>query len=94
MKLVDFSQCSSAGLCAGGAITQLATQQLTVTPNTWYDVRLEMVAGSTRVYVNGQQVLSSNADLGPLASSLTAGGVAIQTLRASADFDDVFAYRP
>lgn len=76
------------------AVTQLATQRLTVTPGTWYDVRLEIVAGITRVYVDGQQVLWSNADLGPIAPSLTAGGVAIQASRASADFDDVIAYRP
>ncbi len=77
-----------------GAITQLATQRLTVTPGTWYDVRLEMVAGSNRVYVDGQLVLMSNADLGPLAPSLTAGGVAIMASQASADFDDFIAYRP
>jgi len=77
-----------------GANTQLATQRLTVTPGTWYDVRLEMVANNTRVYVNGQEVLRTNADLGPLAPSLGAGGVTIQTFRASADFDDFFAYRP
>jgi hypothetical protein len=77
-----------------GVISQLTTARLTVTPGTWYDVRLETVAGSTRVYVNGQQVLSSNADLGPLAPSLGGGGVAITTYRASADYDDFFAYRP
>jgi len=46
------------------------------------------------VYVNGQQVLSSNADLGPLSPSLGGGGVSMMTGRASADFDDFIAYRP
>jgi hypothetical protein len=78
----------------GGNITQLATQRLTITPGTWYDVRLETAANHTRVYVNGVQVLSSNADLGPIPAAISVGGVALQTQNASADFDDLLAYRP
>jgi hypothetical protein len=77
-----------------GNITQLATQRFTVTPGTWYDLRLEIVANNTRVYVNGQQILQSKVDLGPVVPSLEGGGLALLTQQGSADFDDVISYQP
>jgi hypothetical protein len=65
-----------------------------VTPGTWYDLRLEIVANNTRVYVNGQQILQSKVDLGPVVPSLEGGGLALLTQQGSADFDDVISYQP
>jgi hypothetical protein len=77
------------------AVTQLATQRMTVTPGTWYDLRLEVINNSTRVFVNGQQILSSTADPGPAnPESLGVGMIALLTSRASADYDDLIAYQP
>jgi hypothetical protein len=77
-------------------IQQLATQRLAVTPGTWYDLRLEVVAGTTRVFVNDQLVLASNADPGPDNPQVdwSKGQVGLITHNATADFDDFLAYQP
>jgi hypothetical protein len=79
-----------------GAITQLATRAMTVTPGTWYTVRVETVAGRTRVYVNEQLQLSSNADPGPTVPNVnwSKGQVGFITYKATADFDEFLAYQP
>ena len=50
---------------ANGLITQLATRSMPVATGTWYRVRVEVVNGLTRVFVNNQLQLSTNADPGP-----------------------------
>jgi len=79
-----------------GAITQLATRSMTVTPGTWYTVRVELVGGLTRVYVNEQLQLSSSADPGPTVPNVSwsKGQVGLITYKATADFEDILAYQP
>jgi uncharacterized protein YndB with AHSA1/START domain len=79
-----------------GANTHLATRSMAVTPGTLYDVRLEVVGGLTRVFVNEQLQLSSSADPGPTVPNVSwsKGQVGIITYRATADFEDILAYQP
>ncbi len=80
-----------------GVLTQLATAPLTVTAGTWYDIRVEIVGGKTRVYVNGTLTLSSDADPGPgpgIYDTPGIGQVGLITYRATADFDDFKAWQP
>jgi hypothetical protein len=79
-----------------GANTHLATRSMAVTPGTLYDVRLEVVGGLTRVFVNEQLQLSSSADTGPTVPNVSwsKGQVGIITYRATADFEDILAYQP
>ena len=79
-----------------GAITQLATMRLAVTPGRWYTLRVEVVDNRTRVFVDGTQLLSSNADPGPDNPWGVAkrGRVGLITYKAAADYDDFVAYQP
>jgi hypothetical protein len=79
-----------------GAITQLATSPMTVTPGTWYSVRVEVVGGLTRVFVNEQLQLSSSADPGPTVPNVSwsKGQMGLITYKATADFEDILAYQP
>ena len=79
-----------------GAITQLATRAMTVNPGTWYTVRVEVVGGLTRVYVNEQLQLASSADPGPTVPNVSwsKGQVGLITYKATADFEDILAYQP
>jgi len=79
-----------------GAIQQLATRRFAVTPGTAYDVRLEVVAGTTRAFINDQLVLATNADPGPDNPQVdwSKGQVGLITHNATADFDDFLAYQP
>ena len=80
-----------------GAIQQLATRAIPVSAGTWYDLRVEVVGGLTRVFVNNELQLSTNADLGPTANELRPipmGQVGLVTYKATADFDDFRAYQP
>lgn len=80
-----------------GAVQQLALARVPITVGQWYTVRVEVVGTRTRVFVDNQQVLSSNADLGPVAGSqgwAGIGAVGVSTYKASADFDDFNAYQP
>jgi len=81
---------------ANGLITQLATRSMPVATGTWYRVRVEVVNGLTRVFVNNQLQLSTNADPGPAIPeySDSKGQVGLITYKATADFDDVVAYQP
>ena len=80
----------------GGTIEQLATRDVPVTIGTWYDLRVEVVGGLTRVFVNNQLQLSTNADLGPIDTirPIALGQVGLITYKATADFDDFRAYQP
>jgi hypothetical protein len=77
-------------------ITNLGVAALTVTPGTWYDVRVEVVSGLTRVFVNDQLLISTNADPGPVNPGVEwqMGRVGLVTYRATADFDNFLAYQP
>jgi hypothetical protein len=77
-------------------ITNLGVAALTVTPGTWYDVRVEVVNGLTRVFVNDQLLISTNADPGPVNPGVEwqMGRVGLVTYRATADFDNFLAYQP
>ena len=77
-------------------ITNLGVAALTVTPGTWYDVRVEVVEGLTRVFVNDQLLISTNADPGPTNPSVDwqKGQVGMITYKATADFDNFLAYQP
>lgn len=79
-----------------GAIQQLTTARFTVTPGTWYTVRVESIGGRTRVYVDGRLVLQSNANLGPAVTNQvpSIGQAGVTTYRAMADFDDFLMYQP
>lgn len=80
-----------------GAIQQLATRNIPVSTGTWYDLRVEVVGGLTRVFVNNELQLSTNADLGPttaLVRPTAMGQVGLITYKATADFDDFRAYQP
>ena len=81
---------------ANGVNTQLAARTMTVSPGTWYRVRVEVVGGITRVIVDNQVLLSTSADPGPAVPgySDSKGQVGLITYQATADFDDVVAYQP
>ena len=78
-------------------IEQLATRAIPVSAGTWYDLRVEVVGGLTRVFVNNELQLSTNADLGPTSNEvrpISMGQVGLVTYKATADFDDFRAYQP
>lgn len=79
-----------------GAIQQLAGRKFTVATGTWYTVRVEIVNGLTRVFVNDQLQLSTNADPGPTNENVvdSKGQLGLITYKATADFDNFFAYQP
>jgi len=81
-----------------GAVQTLALAKVPIAVGQWYTLRVEVVGTKTRVFVDNQQVLSSNADLGPVANSLGRdegiGQVGVSTYKATADFDDFNSYQP
>ena len=79
-----------------GQITQMFSAPLTVTPGAWYTIRIEVVAGKTRVYVNDQLTFSTNEDVGPPGPNPGGrwGRVGLVTYKATADYDDFLAYQP
>jgi hypothetical protein len=76
---------------------QLGARRIPVTTGTWYDLRVEVVGGLTRVFVNDELQFSTSADLGPTprdVPSTSKGQVGLVTYKATADFDDFRAYQP
>ena len=71
-----------------GNIVQLGSAVLTVTPNTWYTLRLEAVGSRLRAYVNGRLVLEA-ADPQP-----EIGRVGLVGYLTAADYDDIRAVIP
>ena len=63
---------------------------------TWYTVRIEIVNGWTRVYVNNRLELATTADPGPptVDPILAKGQVGLWMYKATAEYDDFFAYQP
>jgi pectate lyase len=79
-----------------GNIYPYAEAPYTVTPGTWYTIRLEIVAGLTRVFVNDQVVIATNTDYGSTQRYVATqqGAVGMVSYRATADYDDFLAYQP
>jgi hypothetical protein len=79
-----------------GNIYPIAEAPYTVTPGTWYTLRLEIVAGLTRVFVNDQLVIATNTDYGSAQRFVATqqGAVGMVSYRATADYDDFLAYQP
>jgi pectate lyase len=71
-----------------GAITELGTAPLTVTPNTWYDLRLDAVGNELRAFVNGAQVLQATD------SSHASGQGGVLTYRAAAEYVNYLSWQP
>ena len=57
-------------------------------PDRLYTLRVEMVAGATRVFLDGVQRLS------PGNAGAPNGRVRVMTNRAAGDFHDFYAYQP
>ena len=72
----------------GGVATLLGSVPVTVSPGTWYTLRLEQVANRLRGYVNGVQKFEVVQD------QWNAGQVGLVTYAAAADYDDMLAVRP
>jgi hypothetical protein len=79
-----------------GNVYPIAEVPFTVTPGTWYSVRLEIVGGLTRVMINDKVVIATNADYGPTQryTALEYGAVGLVSYRAAGDYDDFLAYQP
>jgi hypothetical protein len=71
-----------------GTITVLGTAPLTVTPGTWYDLRLDAVGNELRAFVNGTQVLQA-AD-----ASHSSGQGGILTFKTAAEYENYLAWQP
>jgi peptidase M23-like protein/concanavalin A-like lectin/glucanase superfamily protein len=66
-----------------GTSTTFASKTFTVSPNTWYTVRLEVIGNALSLYVNGTLQLSGTD------SQFASGRAGLATFFASAVFDDV-----
>jgi hypothetical protein len=71
-----------------GAVTVLGTATLSVTPNTWYDLRLDAVGNELRAFVNGTQVLQA------VDASHASGQGGILTFRTAAEYANYYAWQP
>lgn len=71
-----------------GQIQVLSEQPLTITPGTWYTVRMERIGDKVRVFVNDTLRLSATDAGAP------AGQVGLITYKAAAEFDDFLSYQP
>lgn len=79
-----------------GNIYPIAEAPYTVTSGTWYTLRLEIVGGLTRVFVNDQVVIATNTDYGSIQRYVATQqpAVGIVSYRTAADYDDFLAYQP
>lgn len=71
-----------------GAVTVLANVPFTVNAATWYDLRLEIVGGELRGYVNGFLRLEATD------TTLSSGRSGPVMFKTAADYDDFIAYQP
>ena len=71
-----------------GSVVHFGSATLTITPNTWYSVRLEAVGSRLRAYVNQKLVLEAT-DPEP-----ENGLIGVVTYRTAADYDDIRAVVP
>jgi pectate lyase len=79
-----------------GQITEIASGLMTVTPGTWYTIRIEVVNNLTRVFVNDQLTFLTPASPGPAGPNPggNKGRVGLVTYRATAEYDDFLAFQP
>lgn len=66
-----------------GSSTTIASKSFSISPNTWYTVRLEVIGNALSLFVNGTQQLTGND------SQFASGRAGLATFFASAVFDDV-----
>ena len=71
-----------------GAIVVLDNAPLTVSPGTWYTLRLEAIGTSLRAYVNGRLLLEANDN------SHAQGAYGLATFSTRARFDNVVVTQP
>ena len=71
-----------------GVVTVLGTVSFTVTPNTWYDLRLDAVGNELRGFINRAQVLTATD------SSHASGQGAILTYKAAAEYVNYRSWQP
>jgi hypothetical protein len=71
-----------------GAVTVLGTATLSVTPNTWYDLRLDAVGNELRAFVNGTQVLQA------VDASHASGQGGVLMFRTAAEYANYYAWQP
>lgn len=71
-----------------GAVTVLATAPLTVTPGTFYDLRLDTVGNELRAFVNNKQVLQATD------SSHPSGQGGMLMYKTAAEYRDYLAWQP
>jgi len=71
-----------------GVITVLGTAPLTVTPNAWYDLRLDAVGNELRAFVNGSQVMQATD------ASHASGQNGLVMYKAGAEYVDYLAWQP
>jgi pectate lyase len=83
-------------LVSDNNVYPIAEVPYTVTPGNWYSLRLEIVAGLTRVIVNDKVVIATNTDYGSIQRYVATehGSVGLVSYRAAADYDDFLAYQP
>jgi hypothetical protein len=69
----------------GGSNSSISTgaKGITVAENTWYTVKLAVIGSTITLYVDGAQILTTTD------TDIAAGGVAVGTTNATAEFDDV-----
>lgn len=71
-----------------GAIHVLDSAPFTVSPSTWYDLRLEAIGTSLRAYVNGNLVLEASD------TSYASGRYGVALYKTAAFYDDFYAWEP
>jgi hypothetical protein len=69
-------------------IIVLGTASLHVTPNTWYNLRLDAIGNSLRTYVNGELYLEATD------SSFPTGRYGLVTYKTAADYDALDVSQP
>jgi pectate lyase len=87
LTLRDSNTVSLRKLVNGVAIV-LATADLPVTLNTWYDLRLDAVGNELRAFVNNVQVLQTTD------ASHPAGRTGMMTYKAGAEFSNFISWQP
>jgi hypothetical protein len=71
-----------------GSITVLDSAPLSVSPGTWFNIRMENIDTALRVYVNGQLTLEASD------TTFRKGRYGLATYRTAAEFDDMIVRQP
>jgi pectate lyase len=73
---------------AGNNTSISSSATATISPNTWYAIKLAVIGSTLTAYLDGVQVLTATD------TEIAAGGVAVGTKNATAEFDDVRVTAP